>query len=66
MNIIFSYAEEDESFVMDWEECIVETPHFEILCGLIYKARYNSIAICGCLKSSFSSSGSFGFCETFD
>ena len=25
----------------------------------------NSIAICGCLKCSFSSSGSFGFCQTF-
>ena len=26
----------------------------------------NSIAICGCLKCPFSSSGSFGFCQTFD
>ena len=27
---------------------------------------FNSIAICGCLKCSFSSSGSFGFCQTFE
>ena len=25
-----------------------------------------SIAICGCLKCLLSSSGSFGFCQTFD
>ena len=25
-----------------------------------------SIALCGCLKCSFSSSGSFGFCQTFE
>ena len=36
---------------------------------LIYLAKYVwyfSIAISGCLKCSFSSSGSFGFCQTFD
>ena len=27
---------------------------------------YNSIAISGCLKCSFSSSGSFVFCQIFD
>ena len=27
---------------------------------------FNSIAICRCLKCSFSLSGSFGFCQTFD
>ena len=30
------------------------------------KRKTNSVAICGCLKCSFSSSGSFGFCQTFD
>ena len=42
------------------------------LYGLNFKAnrvnhviKTNSVAICGCLKCSFSSSGSFGFCQTF-
>ena len=33
---------------------------------VIWKIKYDfSIAICGCLKCFFSSSGSFGFCQTF-
>ena len=32
---------------------------------LIESSNY-SIAICGCLKQLLSSSGSFGFCQTFD
>ena len=40
LNIMFSHAEEDDSFVMDWEEFVVEIPNLEMLCDLIYKTRY--------------------------
>ena len=33
---------------------------------IVLKSVACSIAIGGCLKCSFSSSGSFGFCRTFD
>ena len=38
-------------------------PILDILSGSFV---YISIVICGCLKCSFSSSGSFGFCQTFE
>ena len=40
MNIISSFAEEDDLIVMDWEEHIAETSNSEIFCDLIGKARY--------------------------
>ena len=53
---------------MDWhlqkykQKCQIEKD-----CIVTYKnGSTYSIAICSCLKCSFSSSGSFGFCQTFD
>ena len=39
--------------------------HPEIVIGAD-SVNSNSTEISGCLKCSFSSSGSFGFCQTFD
>ena len=38
MNIVSSFAEEDDLSVMDWEEYTAETSNSEILCDFIDKA----------------------------
>lgn len=40
MNVISSFAEELDLFLMDWEEYIAKTSNSEILCDLIEQARY--------------------------
>ena len=40
MNVISSFAEELDLFLMDWEEYIAKTPNSERLCDLIEQARY--------------------------
>ena len=38
MNIVSSFAEEDDLSVMDWEEYVAETSNSEILCDFIDKS----------------------------
>ena len=56
-----NYKEQTQLF---YQNCSSALHTAEIFCNIIL--RNYSIATCGCLKQSFSSSGSFGFCQPFD